>query len=113
MRKLGFVAAPAHVLATVRSVANPPNSRAPCASRALKLNSNALYPCVSAESLVMRYDAWVADAAVTSYMVIGVPSIGLNTVFAAKLGFVTTPFESVPGRRMLLRSITCFCSLWY
>ena len=81
-RKFGFVAAPLQVFAIVRSVAAPPNSRAPCGSRALKLNSSALYDCLTSESLVSTFcTAAPATAALTvSYIVIGVPSIGLKTV---------------------------------
>src|SRR5437870_312102 len=57
-------------------------------------------------------DCWLADAAVTSYIVTGVPSSGLKTVTALKLGFVTVPLARVPGRRMLLRSIACLLLLW-
>ena len=65
----------------MRSVADPPNSRAPCGSRALKLNSNALYDCFTFESLVSTFCTAGATAALTvSYIVIGVPSIGLKTV---------------------------------
>ena len=77
------MAAPLQVLAIVRSVADPPNSRAPCGSRAWKLNSNALYDCLMFESLVSTFCTAALTAALTgSYIVIGVPSIGLNTVTA-------------------------------
>ena len=80
-RKFGLLAAALQVLAMVRSVADPPNNRAPCGSRAWKLNSNALYDCFTFESLVSMFCTRCATAALTvSYIVIGVPSIGLNTV---------------------------------
>src|SRR5512143_737188 len=64
-----------------RSVAVPPKIRAPRGSRALILNSNALYTCERFESLVMTF--WTARDTVAlmgSYIVIGAPSIGLKMV---------------------------------
>ena len=80
-RKFGLVAAAAQVLAIVRSVAVPPKRRAPCGSRALKLNSNAFYDCLTFESLVSTFCTAPATAVETvSYIVIARPSIGLKMV---------------------------------
>ena len=76
-----MLAAAAHVFAIVRSVAEPPNSRAPCGRRAWKLNSNALYDCLTFESLLSTFWTAAATAVLTvSYIVIARPSTGLNTV---------------------------------
>jgi hypothetical protein len=80
-RKFGFVAAALQVLATVRSVAEPPKIRTPCASRASTLNSRSSYACVRFVSVLSISCTDRAMAELTGpYIVTGVPSIGLKTV---------------------------------
>src|SRR5262249_42434665 len=80
-RKFGFVAAPLHVFATLRSVADPPKMRIPRGRRAFTLNSNALYFCERFGSLVITFcTARDTVALIGSYIVIGLPSIGLKIV---------------------------------
>ena len=75
--------AAAQTSATMRSVAEPPNMRAPRGSRALKLNSNAEYDCLILESLVSTFcTAWFTATLIGSYIVTGDPSSGLKTVTA-------------------------------
>src|ERR1700704_5958200 len=87
-RKFGFDAAAPQVLAIVRSVADPPKILAPCGSRALKLNSNALYACFTSGSFESTFaTAWLTAALIVSYIVMACPSIGLKMITGRKLGF--------------------------
>src|SRR5260221_6110258 len=98
-RKFGFVAAELQVLAIVRSVAVPPKILAPCGSRALKLNSNALYHCLTLGSFESTFATnWLTGALIVSYIAMACPSIRLQTVTGPELAFCTAPVEYLPRR---------------